>query len=79
MEMLGKEISAYPFSVKAEKGGDPFDPENSRVRTGPWSTAAFLVGPVNDTGDSVEVGIWESTRELPGYARKSRCLTRSIY
>ena len=47
LEMLGKEICAYPFCVKAEKDGDPFDPKNSLVRTGPWSTAAFLMGPVD--------------------------------
>lgn len=45
--MLGKQISAYPFYAKAEKGGDPFDPKNSLVRTGAWSTAALLMGPVD--------------------------------
>ncbi len=61
VELNGKEISAYSFGVKAEKGSDPFNPKNSLVRTGPWSTAAFLIGPVQDKGDSVDVGIWLST------------------
>jgi hypothetical protein len=68
VEMNGKEISAYPFSLTAEKGADPFNPSNELVRSGPWSKTAFLIGPTNDTGDSIQVGIWLSTREFPGYA-----------
>jgi len=72
VEMGGKEISAYSFSLKAEQGADPFNPSNELVRTGPWSKAAFLIGPANDTGASIEVGIWLSTREFPGYAPKKQ-------
>ncbi|MCX6602633.1 MAG: hypothetical protein NTV52_03485 [Acidobacteria bacterium] len=72
VEINGKEISAYPFSLKAEQGGDPFNPKNSLVRTGPWSKAAFLIGPVEDNGASVEVGIWLSTRELPEYVPRKQ-------
>jgi hypothetical protein len=70
VEMGGKEISAYKFSVAVEKGGDAFDPKTEMVRTGPWSKAAFLLGPVEDTGQSVEVGIWLSTREFGGTQRQ---------
>lgn len=72
VEMNGKEISSYAFSAKAEKGTDPFDPKTELVRTGPWSKPAFLIGPVQDNGASLEVGIWLSTRELPGYAPKKQ-------
>lgn len=72
VEMGGKEISAYSFSLTAEKGGDPFNPSNELVRSGPWSKTAFLIGPTNDTGASIEVGIWLSTREFPGYAPRKQ-------
>lgn len=68
--MGGKEISAYKFSMASEKGGDAFDPKNELVRTGPWSKAAFLVGPVEDAGQSLEIGLWLSTREVGGAPRK---------
>lgn len=68
VELKGKTISSYPFSIVSEKSADPFDPKTEMVRTGPWSKAAFLIGPVNDTGADIRVGIWLSTRELPGYA-----------
>jgi len=42
------------------------------VRTGPWSTTAFLIGPIEDTRQSVEVSIWLSSRELPGYAPRKQ-------
>ncbi len=68
VELKGQEISAYSFSLKQEVGSDPFNPSTELVRTGPWSKTAFLIGPAGqDTGDPVMVGIWLSTRELPGY------------
>ena len=72
VEMLGKESSDYTLILAAERGGDPLNPKNSRVRTGAWSKAAFLIGPVDDNGASVAVGIWVSTRELPEYAPKKQ-------
>jgi len=78
VEMNGKEISAYSFSLAAEQGGDPFNPKNSLVRTGPWSKAAFLIGPVEDTGQSVEVGIWLSTGSCRDTRRGNRFRTRCI-
>lgn len=68
VEIDGKEVSAYAFSVKSEKGSDPFDPRTDLVRTGPWSKPAFLIGPINNADRPVQVGLWVNTRELPGYA-----------
>lgn len=67
VEMKGKEISSYKFSVTANKGGDPFAPTNDLARSGPWSKWAFIVGPANDTGHNAGLGIWMSTRDMPGY------------
>jgi len=68
VEINGKEITAYPFSLKSTGTGDPFNPQTELVRTGPWSKTMFLIGPVEDTGLPVTVGLFVSTRELPGYA-----------
>lgn len=65
VEMNGKEISAYPFSVKAEKSADPFDPKTELVRTGPWNKTAILISNVKE-GYNVDAAIWVSTREVPG-------------
>lgn len=72
VESQGKEISAYPFSIQKEASADPFEPGASFLRTGPWSKSMFLIGPINDTGQSIDVGMWLSTRELPGYAPKKQ-------
>ena len=72
VESQGKEISAYPFSIQKEASADPFEPGSSFLRTGPWSKSMFLIGPINDTGQSIDVGMWLSTRELPGYAPKKQ-------
>ncbi|MBM3795513.1 MAG: hypothetical protein FJW31_15955 [Acidobacteria bacterium] len=66
VELQGKTISSYPFTISVEKSADPFDPKTEMVRSGPWSKAAFLIGPVNDAYADIRVDIWLSTRELPG-------------
>ena len=68
VELNGKEISAYSFKMVLEQGTDPFNPTKDMVRSGPWSKAAFLINPIENPGEAVNVGIWVNTREMPEYA-----------
>lgn len=68
VELDGKEISSYAFTMTMEQGSDPFNPTKAMVRSGPWSKAAFLINPIERPADAVNFGIWVSTREMPGYA-----------
>lgn len=68
VELGGAEISAYPFKMTLEEGSDPFNPSKAMVRTGPWSKAAFLINTLERPGEAVNLGMWVSTRDMPGYA-----------
>jgi hypothetical protein len=67
VEVGGKEISAYSFSVKSEKGTDPFDPKTELLRSGPWNKPVIILKcRLPDTGSNATVGLWMSSREIPG-------------
>ena len=72
VEMNGKEISAYSFSLAAEQGGDPFNPKNSLVRTGPWSKGGVSDRPGRGYGAIGGSGHLAEYRELPGYAPRKQ-------
>jgi hypothetical protein len=67
VELKGKEISAYSFSMKPQASPDPFNPKTEMVRTGPWSKAAFLTALVEVPVPLAGVGMYVSTREFPGF------------
>lgn len=68
VEIGGKEVSAYPFSMKSVGTGDPFNPQIEMVRSGPWSKTAFLTALTDVNVPLAGIGMFVSTRELPGYA-----------
>jgi hypothetical protein len=67
VELKGKEISAYSFSMKPQGSPDPFNPKTEFVRTGPWSKTAFLTALVEVPVPLAGIGMYISTREFPGF------------
>ena len=67
VEIGGKEVSAYSFSMKSEGSGDAFNPKTEMVRSGPWSKTAFLTALTDVNVPLAGIGMYVSTRELPGY------------
>lgn len=67
VEIGGKEVSAYSFSMKSEGSGDAFNPQTEMVRSGPWSKTAFLTALTDVNLPLAGIGMFVSTREFPGY------------
>jgi hypothetical protein len=58
-------VSALPFSMKEEKGADPFNPTRRFTREGPWKDLGFISNRVDDAEARVSFNWWTSLRELP--------------
>lgn len=58
-------VSSLPFSMKEEKGTDPFNPTRRFTREGPWKDLGFLSNRVDDAEARVSFNWWTSLRELP--------------
>ena len=67
VELKGKEISAYSFSMQPQGTPDPFIPKTEMVRSGPWSKTAFLTALVEVPTPLAGIGMYVSTREFPGF------------
>jgi hypothetical protein len=58
-------ISALPFSMREEKGADPFNPTRRFTREGPWRGLGFISNKVDDPEARVSFNWWTSLREFP--------------
>lgn len=66
-------VTSLPFSMKEEKGTDPFNPTRRFTREGPWRELGFLSAAVEDAGAHVSFNWWMSLRELPSAAGRQLC------
>lgn len=63
---LGDEvITRMPFSLKEERGNDPYNPQRRFVREGMWRDSAFISAPVDDPSGHIFFHWWMSLREVP--------------
>ncbi len=60
----GKVATKMPFSMKVESSGDPFNPQKSFTREGPWRTLGFLGENIDQKGGPLLFYWWSSPREL---------------
>ena len=63
-------VSALPFSMKEEKGTDPFNPTRRFTREGPWKDLGFMSAKVDDPESRLSFNWWTSLRELPAGSRQ---------
>lgn len=63
--VTGRVITRFPFTLKVEPDGDPYDPPRKFLRDGPWRDLAYFSVPVNSPTAKVEFNWWMSLRELP--------------
>ena len=73
IKVNGEAVSALPFSMKEEKGSDPFNPTRRFTREGPWRDLGFLSVRVDDAGARVSFNWWMSLRELPAGVSRPLC------
>ena len=63
---VGNEVvTRLPFSLKLEKGNDPFNPQQRYVRDGAWRDLGFISVRMDGSTRNINFNFWISTRELP--------------
>src|SRR5687767_14461582 len=65
VQIDGRPITTLPFSMKREANNDPFNPQTTFVREGPWRDLAYFSDRVDEPGSNLIFNWWTSLRELP--------------
>jgi hypothetical protein len=61
----GEVITTMSFSLKEERGNDPYNPQTRFVRDGLWKDLAYISVPMDDSSNNISFSWWISLRELP--------------
>ena len=65
VKLGGEVITRLPFSLKEEKGNDPFNPQRRFIREGAWRDHAFISAPIENPNGNIFFHFWMSLREFP--------------
>ena len=66
VQVNGKPITTLPFTMKREANNDPFNPQTTFVREGPWRDLAYFSERVDaPANNNLVFNWWTSLRELP--------------
>jgi hypothetical protein len=65
IKVADRVITRFPFSLKVEPDGDPYDPPKKFLREGPWRDLAYFSVPLGNPSASLDFNWWMSLRELP--------------
>lgn len=68
-------IGTLAYTVTAAGGGDPFNPQKTYVREGPWRSLAYLAAPAERPDEALVFNFWTSLREI-GAERQTRMALR---
>lgn len=60
----GTTIATLDYTLTAEESGDPFDPQTTYFREGPWAHLAYLSANADRPDDALRFNYWTSLREL---------------
>ncbi len=69
ISVAGEAIGVLPFSLGRVESGDPFHPNATFTRTGPWSSLGYLswsADAADDEDPHVFFSFWTSTTEIGG-------------
>jgi hypothetical protein len=69
----GQALTTLPFTLRAEGGDDPFNPQKTFVLEGPWRTLAYFFAPVDAPDAPLSFKWWMCARELPAGMKQSLC------
>lgn len=76
---LGEQaITRLPFSLKAEKSADPYNPKMRYVREGPWRELAYFSSPSDKPDTPIRFNWWMSLRELAPGVKHPLCTVHVI-
>ena len=65
IKVADRVITRFPFSLKVEPDGDPYDPPKKFLREGPWRDLAYFSIPLGNPSANIDFNWWMSLRELP--------------
>jgi hypothetical protein len=71
-------VTALPFSLRAEKSDDPYNPKTRFVREGPWREFANFSSPLEKPDDPITFNWWMSLREIPPGTKRPMCTIHVI-
>ncbi len=60
----GDVVGELAYTVTAEGGDDPFNPQKAYFREGPWRTQAYLSAPSEKPDEALRLNYWTSLREI---------------
>src|SRR4030095_1376870 len=65
IKVADRVITRFPFSLKVEPDGDPYNPPKKFLRDGPWRDLVYFAVPLGNPGANLDFNWWMSLRELP--------------
>ncbi len=71
-------ITTLPFTLKEEKGSDPYNPKKTYVREGSWRELAYFSSPIDKPDAPMKFNFWMSLRELPQGVSHPQCTIHLI-
>ena len=66
VKVAGKEITRIPFKMSVQNSGDPFNPQSTYTKEGPWSTLGYFSVNPERPDDAISFHWWGRTGEMPG-------------
>ncbi len=65
VSVAGNGITRIPFSMSSKKGGDPFNPQLTFTRKGPWDQLGFITSDPDKPDAAITFNWWANTSETP--------------
>ncbi len=69
------EIASLTYTLMEKASGDPFNPQKTYFRDGPWQRLAYLSAPMEKPDEALRLNYWVSLREIGFDERTSLSLT----
>jgi len=65
VNVAGKEITCIPFKMSVQNSGDPFNPQSTYTKEGPWSKLGYISVNPERAEDAISFSWWGRIGELP--------------
>ncbi|KAA3616958.1 MAG: hypothetical protein D8M58_04830 [Calditrichaeota bacterium] len=66
VKVSGKEITRIPFKMSVQSSGDPFNPQSTYTKEGPWNKLGYFSVNPNRPDDAISFNWWTRIGEMPG-------------
>lgn len=76
VDIDGRDVTHFPFSVALKTSGDPFNPASTALFDGPWRELAYLVKRDYRDTQLVDLVTWTGIADLADGTRKDQSVAR---